>query len=93
MIMKELIGKQLGNEIGINLHSAHRIESARLVAAEQDYFSVQGGDDANLFHIPYVNIVKVIENPAGVSVSGFFKSHKTHPFVVKIGHVVEYVPT
>ncbi|MDV6031187.1 hypothetical protein [Stieleria sp.] len=91
--MKKLIEPQLGNEIGINIHSAHRIESATLLAAEEDYFSVRSGDDANVFHVPYVNIVKVIENPEGVTVSGFFKSHKTHPFVIKIGHVVEYVPT
>ena len=91
--MKKLVEPQLGNEIGINIHSAHRIESATLLAAEEDYFSVRSGYDANVFHVPYVNIIKVIENPEGVTVSGFFKRHKTHPFVIKIGHVVEYVPT
>lgn len=91
--MKNLIEKQIGNEVGINLHSAHRIESATLISADDDYFSVRTVADENLYHVPYVNIVKVIENPDGVTVSGFFKSHKTHPFVIKIGHVVEYVPT
>ena len=92
-MLKDLIEKQVGNEIGINLHGAHRIESARLIDAKAEFFSVETEQEQNLYHIPYVNIVKVIENPQGVTVSGFFKSHKTHPFVIKIGHVVEYVPT
>lgn len=91
--MKDLIEKQLGNEIGINIHSAHRIEPATLIAATDEYFSITTQADENVFHVPYANIVKVIENPGGVIVSGFFKSRKTHPFVIKIGHVVEYVPT
>ncbi|MCA9137523.1 MAG: hypothetical protein KDB00_12215 [Planctomycetales bacterium] len=91
--MKELIEKQLGNEIGVNLHSAHRIEPATLIAAGNDYFSITTQEDENVYHVPYMNIVKIIENPGGVVISGFFKSHKTHPFVIKIGHVVEYVPT
>lgn len=91
--MKDLIKKQLGNEIGVNIHSAHRIEPATLIAAADDYFSISTKADENVYHVPYLNIVKVIENPDGVIVSGFFKSHKTHPFVIKIGHVVEYVPT
>lgn len=91
--MRKLIEKQVGNEIGININSAHRIESATLISADDECFSVRASDDENLYHVPYVNIVKVIENPEGVTVSGFFKSHKTHPFVIKIGHVVEYVPS
>lgn len=91
--MKILIEKQLGNVIGINIARAHRIDAARLVAAEDDYFSVETDENQNRYHIPYANIVKIVENPDGVSVSGLFVSHKSYPFVIKVGHVVEYAPT
>jgi hypothetical protein len=93
MSLRELLSKHVGSEVGINLHSAHRVESAKLIAVADDHFSAATEQDSNLYHVPYPNIVKVIENPGGVVVSGFFKSHKLHPLVIKIGHVVEYVPT
>ncbi|OYP36733.1 hypothetical protein [Rhodopirellula sp. MGV] len=92
-MLKELIGRQINQEVGINIHGAHRIDTAEILSAADEYFSVKMEQDNNVYHVPYTNIVKVIENPSGVVVSGFFKSHHSHPMVIKIGHVVEYVPT
>jgi hypothetical protein len=91
--MKDLFESHLGQEIGINLTRAHRIESAQLLSVGDGYFSVKTDADENLSHVPFANIVKVIENPEGVAIGGLFRTHKSHAFVVKIGHVVEYAPT
>jgi hypothetical protein len=91
--MKDLLQKHVGTEIGINLIKAFRIEPVTLLSVHDDYFTVDSAHDGNVYHLPYLNIVKILENPDGVTVPGFFRQHKTLPFVVKIGHVVEYVPS
>ena len=91
--MKDVLQKHVGTEIGINLIKAFRIEPVMLLSVHDDYFTVDSPHDGNIYHLPYLNIVKILENPDGVTVPGFFKQHKTLPFVVKIGHLVEYVPS
>ena len=91
--MKNLLQDSVGSEIGINIIRAYRIDSAKLVAVHDEYFTVEPENDDNTYHVPLMNIVKVIQNANGVSVGGLFKQHKSHPLVIKVGHVVEYVPT
>ncbi len=91
--MKNLLQQHLDTDIGINVIRAYRIDPARLVAVYDDYFTVETDKDENTYHIPLANIVKVIENPSGVNLGGLFKQHKSHPLVIKVGHVVEYVPS
>ncbi len=91
--MKNLLQKHVGTEIGINVIRAYRIDSATLMAVQDEYFTVKTDTDDNLYHIPMTNIVKVVENADGVNTGGLFKQHKSHPLVIKIGHVVEYVPS
>lgn len=91
--VKDLLWPHVGTEIGINVIRAYRIDSARLTVVHDTYFTVETDKDENTYHIPMMNIVKVLENPNGVKVGGFFKQHTSHSLVVKIGHVVEYAPT
>ncbi len=91
--MKDLLRRHVGTAIGINVIRAYRIDTAKLTAVHDEYFTVETEKDENTCHIPMTNIVKVLENPKGVNVGGIFRQHKSHPLVVKIGHVVEYVPT
>jgi hypothetical protein len=91
--VKDLLQEHVGTEIGINVIRAYRIDSAKLTAVHDEYFTVEPDKDDNKYHIPLANIVKVMENADGVKMGGLFKQHKSHPLVIKIGHVVEYVPT
>jgi len=75
----------------VNVIKPLRIDAVTLVAIHEDHFSVSFENDGNTYHLPYRNIAKIIENPDGVTVGGFFKQHKTYPFVVKIGYLVEHI--
>ena len=91
--MKELLKAHLNTEIGINIERGIDIDHVTLTAAHDEYFTVEREKDGNTYHPPYLNIVKIIENPEGVTVGGIFRQKKTFPFVVKIGHMVDYLPT
>ena len=90
--MKDILTRHVGTEIGVNIIKPVHIDPVKLIAVHDDYFTVEYEHDGNTYHLPYLNIVKIIENPEGVTVGGFFKQHKTFPFVVKIGHLVDYIP-
>ncbi|MCO8123836.1 hypothetical protein NHH03_18975 [Stieleria sp. TO1_6] len=91
--MKDLLLSHLNSKIGINANRAYRIDEAELIAVEDQYFTVKSDEDGITYHVPYFNIVKLMEHPEGVVVGGLFQQHRSFPFVVKIGHVVEYVPS
>ncbi len=91
--MKDLLQPHVGSEVGINILRAYRIDSAKLIAVHDNYFTVESEKDSNTYHIPMTNIVKVMENADGVNIGGLFLQHKSHPLVIKVGHVVEYVPS
>ncbi len=90
--MKEILTKYLDTEIGINIHKAFHIDSAQLTGVHESYFTVQDLKDNNIHHFSYMSIVQIIENPEGVKVGGFFEHKKEYKVVIKVGHLVEYVP-
>ena len=92
--MRTLLEKYAGKEIGVNLIKPLHIETVTLVQVCDEYFTVNRSDEENQYHLPYLNIVKIIENTDGVEVPGIFKQKNTSlPLVVKIGHLVDYIPT
>jgi hypothetical protein len=91
--VKELIARYVGQTIGSNVVKAHSVEPVTVVAAADEYFTVQPEASDDLFHVPYLNIVKVIENEKGITVKELFHRKHTFTLVVKIGHLIEYVPT
>lgn len=90
--MRDLLNHYVGSEIGLNLLKPTHIEAVKLEAIHESYFTVVRAKDGNAYHFPYLNIVKIIENPQGVTVGGFFTQKKTYPLVVKTGHVVDFIP-
>ncbi len=91
--MKEILEKHLNSEIGINVEKPFRIDTVKLVAIAESWFTVANEANENIYHVPFLNISKIIEHPGGVTVGGLFKQKRTYPLVVKIGHIVEYLPT
>ena len=90
--MKDLLNRYVGSEIGLNLVKPTHIDTVKLEAVHASYFTVVHKKDGNTYHFPFLNIVKVIENPEGVTVGGFFTQKKTYPLVVKTGHIVDFIP-
>ena len=91
--MKELLGKYTNLEIGVNIVKPLHVELVTLKSVHDEYFTVAREKDGNAYHVPYLNIVKVIEIPDGAMVGGFFTQKKSYVLIVKIGHLVEYTIT
>jgi hypothetical protein len=91
--MKDLIQRYVGQTIGANVVKPHSVEPTIVIATEDDYFTVQVQGSDDLYHVPYLNIVKVIENSSGITIKEFFHRNHTYALVIKIGHLIEYVPT
>lgn len=90
--MQSILNKYLQKQIGINLDKAFHLQKVVLVAAEDDYFSIMSRSDDCLHHFPYSAIVQVIENPDGVPIGGFLQHKEVYALVVKVGHIMDYVP-
>lgn len=90
--MKRILEKYLGEEIGINYDKPFKIDDVTLVGVEADYFSITDHDKGYTHHFTYQSIVQIIEHEGGVDVGGLFTHHKHHTVVLKVGHVMEYIP-
>ncbi len=89
--MKSILEKYLNKEVGINIENAFRFESARVTAVEDNYFSVVDKKQSYTHHFSYNCVVQIIENDTGVDIGGFL-SHKHFNVVIKVGHIMEFVP-
>jgi len=90
--MKKILQAYLGKTIGINFERAFKIEAAELSAVEDSYFSIVDGNKGYTHSFPYYGIVQIIENPSGIEIGGLFTHKEKFPVVVKVGHLVEYLP-
>ncbi len=90
--MKSILEKYQSAEVGINLSKAFNLEKATLTSVHEEYFSIMGRQGSCLHHFPYSAIVQLIENPDGVQVGGFLQHKECYALVIKVGHLVEYVP-
>lgn len=91
--MKDIFERHLGKEIGINADKPFHLESFTLEAVTDSYFTVSREENTNLLHIPFQNIIRVLEDDmAGIHVGGLFHQKKNYTLVVKIGHYVTSVP-
>ncbi len=89
--MKSILAKYLNKEVGINIEKAFGFESARITAVEDDYFSVVDENKSYTHHFSYQCIVQIIENDGGIDVGGFL-THKHFNVIIKVGHIIEFIP-
>ena len=89
--MKCILAKYLNKEVGINIEKAFRFESAQVIAVEDNYFSVVDENQSDTHHFSYHSIVQIIENDNGVDVGGFL-THKHFNVLIKVGHIIEFMP-
>ena len=90
--MKDILIKYLNKEIGINFNRPFKIESAKLVAVDEAHFSIVDHTNEYTHHFSYMSIVQIIENADGVDISKLFTHKKHFEVVIKVGHILEYVP-
>ncbi|MCH7880081.1 MAG: hypothetical protein IIB69_00645 [Proteobacteria bacterium] len=89
--MKRILAKYLNKEVGINIEKAFRFEPAQVIAVEDDYFSIVDEKQSYTHHFSYHSIVQIIENDSGVDVGGFL-THRHFNVLIKVGHIIEFVP-
>lgn len=68
--MVDLLGPYLGQRIGINTTKAWELEEAELVGIQRDFFSVRC--DGLYHHIPYGQVLRVVEAATGTVATGMF---------------------
>ncbi len=90
--MKEILLPYLGQKIGINYERAFKVEPAQLIEVTDTYFSIREEGGGNVHHFPFMGVVQIIENPAGIRTGGLFSHKETFLVVVKVAHLTEYVP-
>ncbi|HHH30056.1 MAG TPA: hypothetical protein ENK57_17165, partial [Polyangiaceae bacterium] len=86
--MLSLIQQFVGRTIGINLERSYVVQSAELVAAEAQYFTVRPAGKTQLHHIPYSNLIELLEDPGGTRIRHLLKADERFEVVIKVGHVV-----
>ena len=90
--MKEVFKQYMGKIIGLNLEKSHHFDAAELVAVGDESFSVRSPADGHLHHIMFSNVVQAIEDPDGVEIRHLFTANERFNLVIKIGHIISYVP-
>ena len=91
--MKDILERYLGEEIGMNVDHPYHLDPFTIESVTDSYFTVSREKNSNLFHIPYQNIIRVIEDDLeGIHVGGLFHQKRNFRLVVKIGHYVTSVP-
>ena len=86
--MKEVLENHVGTTIGINIERVHHIDAVELLTVLDSHFSVRSSTDQHVHHIPYSNVLKVIEDDKGVEIRHLFTANERFNIIVKIGHVV-----
>ncbi len=91
--MKDIFERYVGKEIGINADKPYHLDSFTLESVTDSYFTVSREQNSNLIHIPFQNIIRVLEDDLeGIHVGGLFHQKKNYSLIVKIGHFVTSVP-
>ncbi len=91
--MREILEPYVGKEIGANARKPYHLDPYTLVAVTDSYFTVTQAEDSTLVHIPYKNIVRILQNETEkIHVGSLFTKKHDFKLIVKIGHVVTQVP-
>ena len=77
----------------MNVERPFHLDTFTVESVTDSYFTASREKNSNLFHIPYQNIIRVIEDDLeGIHVGGLFHQKRDFQLVVKIGHYVTSVP-
>jgi len=90
--MRDVIRKYLGQVVGANLEKSHHIDAAEVIDTNDSYFSLRSAVDGHLHHVMYTNVVQAIEDPGGVEIRHLFTANQRFELIIKMGHVVSFVP-
>ena len=91
--MKDLLQPYVGQQIGSNARKPFHLEPYLLVSVSDSYFTLTAENDTTLVHVPYRNIIRVLQNESEkIHVGGLFQQKHDFSLIVKVGHVVTQVP-
>lgn len=90
--MRDILQKYVGQDIGMNIHAAFKVEQVTLIQVTESYFTVKDHTKNYTHHFSYFSIVQIIESDNGIDLTGFL-FHKEHfAAVIKVGHLYEHIP-
>lgn len=72
--IKDLLSPYVGERIGINTTKAWELDAAELVGIQRDFFSVRC--DGLTHHIPYGQVLRVVEAVKGPVTTGMFGNNR-----------------
>ena len=90
--MRKVLQEHIDKTIGINCEKPFKVESAKLIYVGDDYFSIVDSKKGYTHHFTYFSIVQITEGPTGIDVGGLFSHKDSFSIVVKVGHILQYVP-
>lgn len=91
--MRDILEPYVGQQIGSNARKPYHLDPFTLAAVTDSYFTVAQEEDSTLVHIPYTNIVRILQNETEkIHVGSLFTKKQNFKLIVKIGHVVTQVP-
>ena len=85
--MKQVLEKHIGTSMGINIEQVYHFDAVELLSVCDTYFSVRSSTDQHVHHIPYSNVLEVIEDEKGFEVRDVFTANERFSIIVKIGHI------
>lgn len=62
------------------------------MGVNENYFSISDHNKGYTHHFSYQAVVQIIEHDGGIDIGGLFTHNKHHTVVVKVGHLMEYLP-
>ncbi len=60
--MKDILEPYVGKQIGSNARKPFHLEPYTFVSVSDSYFTLTGENDTTLVHVPYRNIIRVLQN-------------------------------
>ena len=79
--MRAVLEKYVGEQVGINCKEAAKYHSAKLVSANDRYFTVELADPKVTVHYPYSQLMFVSESLSGFKTAGFFSGNRVRAFL------------
>jgi len=90
--MREVLTAWVGEEIGCNIVKPFHVNPVTLESVQADHFVLLDPSTDNRHIFSYDAIIQIITNPKGVHTGGLFEHKATWPLVIKVGHLLQYIP-
>jgi len=90
--MSDILEPYLQLRLGMDIENAFKIESVEILKVSDHYFALRDEHKGYVHYFPYGNVIQIIESTKGIEVGGLFSHKEKFDVIIKIGHLMEYLP-